>query len=65
MLVEVNFDALVGPTHHFGGLGVGNVASQAHAHRVSSPRQAALEGLKKELYDTYLEQLNKLQKPAV
>jgi succinylarginine dihydrolase len=47
MVVEVNIDALVGPTHHFGGLGVGNLASQEHAYRVSSPRQAALEGLKK------------------
>lgn len=44
---EINIDALVGPTHHFGGLGVGNVASQQHAHQVSRPRDAALEGLRK------------------
>lgn len=47
MLREVNFDGLVGPTHHFGGLGVGNVASQANRARVSRPRDAALEGLEK------------------
>ena len=47
MLREVNFDGLVGPTHHFGGLGVGNVASQANCARVSRPREAALEGLEK------------------
>lgn len=47
MLREVNFDGLVGPTHHFGGLGVGNVASRANRDRVSRPRDAALEGLEK------------------
>ncbi|MDU2610892.1 MAG: N-succinylarginine dihydrolase, partial [Pseudomonas aeruginosa] len=25
---EVNFDGLVGPTHNYGGLSYGNVASQ-------------------------------------
>jgi succinylarginine dihydrolase len=44
---EVNFDGLVGPTHHYGGLGLGNLASQAHRHEVSNPRAAALEGLAK------------------
>lgn len=45
--VEVNFDGLVGPTHHYAGLGVGNLASQRHRHEVSNPRAAALEGLAK------------------
>ncbi|WP_437203271.1 N-succinylarginine dihydrolase [Planctomicrobium sp. SH664] len=44
---EVNFDGLVGPTHHYGGLGLGNLASQANRHAISHPRQAALEGLAK------------------
>lgn len=47
MLTEINVDALVGPTHHFGGLGVGNVASQQHATQSSNPKKAALEGLAK------------------
>lgn len=47
MRVEANIDALVGPTHHYGGIGVGNVASQAHASQPSRPRDAALEGLAK------------------
>lgn len=47
MLREVNFDGIIGPTHHFGGLGVGNVASQSNRARVSRPRDAALEGLNK------------------
>lgn len=44
---ELNLDGLVGPTHHFGGLGVGNVASQRHRHEPSDPRAAALEGIGK------------------
>lgn len=47
MLTEVNFDGIVGPTHHFGGLGVGNLASQEHRRRRSNPRAAALQGLEK------------------
>ncbi len=47
MFTEINIDALVGPTHHFGGLGVGNLASQQHAYRASRPREAALQGLRK------------------
>ncbi len=38
---------MIGPTHHYGGLGIGNVASLRHRHQVSNPRQAALEGLAK------------------
>jgi succinylarginine dihydrolase len=45
--VEVNFDGLVGPTHHYAGLGVGNLASQRHRHEPSNPKAAALEGLAK------------------
>ena len=45
--VEVNFDGLVGPTHNYAGLSYGNVASMAHKRSVSSPRQAALQGLMK------------------
>ena len=44
---ELNLDGLVGPTHHYGGLGLGNVASQEHRGEVSNPRAAALEGLAK------------------
>jgi succinylarginine dihydrolase len=44
---EVNFDGLVGPTHNYAGLSYGNVASRTHAHNLSSPREAALQGLEK------------------
>lgn len=44
---EVNFDGLIGPTHHYGGLSPGNLASQQHRHHISSPRKAALQGLAK------------------
>jgi succinylarginine dihydrolase len=45
--VEVNFDGLVGPTHHYGGLGPGNLASARHRGETSNPRAAALQGLAK------------------
>jgi succinylarginine dihydrolase len=44
---ELSFDGLVGPTHNYGGLAVGNVASSLHEGRASSPRTAALQGLAK------------------
>ncbi len=54
MVVEVNVDALVGPSHHFGGAGVGNKASAEHRQQPSSPRAAALQGLSKaELVASY------------
>jgi succinylarginine dihydrolase len=47
---EVNFDGLVGPTHNYAGLSYGNIASTTHRLSVSSPRQAALQGLAKMKY---------------
>ena len=44
---EYDFDGLVGPTHNYGGLAVGNVASARHEGQVSNPRAAALQGLDK------------------
>ena len=44
---EVNFDGLVGPTHNYSGLAIGNIASQSHRHDVSRPQAAALQGLAK------------------
>ncbi len=44
---EYNFDGLVGPTHNYGGLSVGNVASMSHGGKESNPREAALQGLTK------------------
>lgn len=44
---EVNFDGLVGPTHNYGGLSFGNIASASHALSVSSPKIAAKQGLAK------------------
>ena len=44
---EVNFDGLIGPTHNYGGLAVGNLASNRNAKAVSYPRRAALQGLEK------------------
>jgi succinylarginine dihydrolase len=44
---EWQFDGLVGPSHNYAGLAVGNMASQAHSGSVSNPREAALQGLEK------------------
>lgn len=44
---EYNFDGIVGPTHHYGGLSSGNLASTRHRGLVGNPRAAALEGLEK------------------
>ena len=44
---EFNFDGLIGPTHNYAGLSFGNVASTAHRDLPSSPRAAAIQGLKK------------------
>ncbi|WP_136679380.1 N-succinylarginine dihydrolase [Neptunomonas sp. XY-337] len=45
--VEANFDGLVGPTHNYAGLSFGNVASTQNSAQLSSPKQAALQGLAK------------------
>lgn len=47
MARELNFDGLVGPTHHYGGLAFGNIASVENEGELSNPRQAALQGLAK------------------
>ncbi|MCB9655541.1 MAG: N-succinylarginine dihydrolase [Deltaproteobacteria bacterium] len=44
---EINFDGLVGPSHHYGGLSFGNIASATHEGSWSNPREAALQGLAK------------------
>ncbi|MDP3747121.1 MAG: N-succinylarginine dihydrolase [Phenylobacterium sp.] len=45
--IEINFDGLVGPTHNYAGLSVGNVASQTNFGETAYPRAAALQGLAK------------------
>ncbi|MFD1950721.1 N-succinylarginine dihydrolase [Sphingomonas arantia] len=46
-VVEINFDGIVGPSHNYAGLSVGNLAAVGNAGRVSRPRDAALEGVAK------------------
>ena len=46
-LVEINFDGIVGPSHNYAGLSLGNLASAKHGGSVSYPRAAALQGLGK------------------
>jgi len=44
---EWQFDGLVGPTHNYSGLAIGNLAAQGNAGAISNPRLAALQGLEK------------------
>jgi succinylarginine dihydrolase len=46
-LQEINFDGIVGPSHNYAGLSLGNIASASHAGDVSFPRAAALQGVAK------------------
>lgn len=47
MLTEINFDGLIGPSHNYAGLSLGNLASAKNAGGVSQPRAAALQGIEK------------------
>src|SRR5688500_16017384 len=44
MIREVNFDGIVGPSHNYAGLSLGNLASTRNAGEGPSPRAAALQG---------------------
>ncbi len=46
-LVEINFDGIVGPSHNYAGLSLGNLAATSHKGELSHPREAALQGLAK------------------
>jgi succinylarginine dihydrolase len=46
-LTEINFDGIVGPSHNYAGLSLGNLASASSAGEVSEPRAAALQGIDK------------------
>ena len=47
MIREINFDGIVGPSHNYAGLSLGNLASTRNAGEVSNPRAAALQGIDK------------------
>jgi succinylarginine dihydrolase len=46
-LREINFDGIVGPSHNYAGLSLGNLASARSAGQISHPRAAALQGIDK------------------
>jgi succinylarginine dihydrolase len=46
-LTEINFDGIIGPSHNYAGLSLGNLASTTNRGLVSHPRGAALQGLAK------------------
>jgi succinylarginine dihydrolase len=47
MLTEINFDGIIGPSHNYAGLSLGNLASAKNAGGTSQPRAAALQGVEK------------------
>src|ERR1700753_3069672 len=47
MITEINFDGIVGPTHNYAGLSLGNLAATKNAGKPSFPRAAALQGIAK------------------
>ncbi len=46
-LCEINFDGIVGPSHNYAGLSLGNLAATKNAGATSYPRAAALQGIAK------------------
>jgi len=46
-MVEINFDGIVGPSHNYAGLSLGNLAATANQGKVAFPRAAALQGVDK------------------
>ena len=44
---EINFDGIIGPSHNYAGLSLGNLASATNKGLVSHPKAAALQGLAK------------------
>ena len=47
MIREINFDGLIGPSHNYAALSLGNLASARHGGTASRPRAAALQGIAK------------------
>ena len=47
MIREINFDGIVGPSHNYAGLSLGNLAAMRNAGHVSQPRAAAMQGIEK------------------
>jgi len=45
--VEINLDGIIGPSHNYAGLSVGNIASSTNAGATAYPREAALQGIAK------------------
>jgi succinylarginine dihydrolase len=46
-ITEINFDGIVGPSHNYAGLSLGNLASTRNTGQVSQPRAAAIQGIEK------------------
>nr|WP_294810152.1 N-succinylarginine dihydrolase [uncultured Sphingomonas sp.] len=47
MLIEINFDGIIGPSHNYAGLSPGNLAATRNRGLTAHPRAAALQGIAK------------------
>ena len=48
MIVEINFDGLIGPSHNYAGLSPGNLVATSNAGKIAAPRRAAMRMLENE-----------------
>ena len=39
MITEINFDGIVGPSHNYAGLSLGNLASARNTGKIARPRR--------------------------
>lgn len=46
-MIEINFDGIIGPSHNYAGLSLGNIASTTNQGLTAYPREAALQGIAK------------------
>ena len=46
-VTEINFDGIIGPSHNYSGLSLGNIASTTNKGLTAYPRAAALQGVDK------------------
>ncbi len=44
---EINFDGIIGPSHNYAGLSLGNIASTTNKGMIAYPKAAALQGVEK------------------
>ena len=47
-MFEVNFDGIIGPTHNYGGLSEGNIASISNSQNPANPKKSCTSRFEKD-----------------